>query len=218
MHIIAVRKAEEKKMLMQRMEEYKKKKCKTGQHEKMAIFNESNPDSYRSIYGSLFSEFGEEITTKIHRAYAGRQISFPKKLYTEEYINYYVQKNKTEKSPAVMADELECTERIVRRHMKESRDMESEQFEESVKTISRYRPVYNELYLEFGEKIMKEIYALYRKLHYALCKRTHVGYDRFRAGKRTGIYRTKNQPAHKKYHGQAGKKLITSRHILILSI
>lgn len=72
-----------------------KKKCKTGQHEKMAIFNESNPDSYRSIYGSLFSEFGEEITTKIHRAYAGRQISFPKKLYTEEYINYYVQKNKS---------------------------------------------------------------------------------------------------------------------------
>ena len=119
----------------------------------MAIFNESNPDSYRSIYGSLFSEFGEEITTKIHEAYAGRQISFPKKLYTEEYINYYVQKNKTEKSPAVMADELECTERIVRRHMKESRDMESEQFEQSVKTISRYRPVYNELYLEFGEKI-----------------------------------------------------------------
>ena len=139
-----------------------KKKCKTGQHEKMAIFNESNPDSYRSIYGSLFSEFGEEITTKIHKAYAGRQISFPKKLYTEEYINYYVQKNKTEKSPAVMADELECTERIVRRHMKESRDMESEQFEHSVKTISRYRPVYNELYLEFWEKIMKEIYALYR--------------------------------------------------------
>ena len=37
MRIIAVRKAEEKKMLMQRMEEYKKKKCKTGQHEKMAI-------------------------------------------------------------------------------------------------------------------------------------------------------------------------------------
>lgn len=208
-----------------------KKKCKTGQHEKMAIFNESNPDSYRSIYGSLFSEFGEEITTKIHRAYAGRQISFPKKLYTEEYINYYVQKNKTEKSPGVMADELECTERIVRRHMKESRDMESEQFEQSVKTISRYRPVYNELYLEFGEKknernlcpiqrtsdFLSEK-ALYRKLHYALCKRTHVGYDRFRAGKRTGIYRTKNQPAHKKYHGQAGKKLITSRHILILSI
>ena len=27
----------------------------------MAIFNESNPESYRSIYGSLFSEFGEEL-------------------------------------------------------------------------------------------------------------------------------------------------------------
>lgn len=26
-----------------------KKKCKTGQHEKMAIFNESNPDSYRTV-------------------------------------------------------------------------------------------------------------------------------------------------------------------------
>ena len=52
----------------------------------MAIFNESNPESYRSIYGSLFSEFGEKLTIKIHKAYAGRQISFPKKLYTEEYI------------------------------------------------------------------------------------------------------------------------------------
>ena len=42
-----------------------KKKCKTGQHEKMAIFNESNPESYRSIYGLLISEFGEEITRQI---------------------------------------------------------------------------------------------------------------------------------------------------------
>lgn len=139
-----------------------KKKCKTGQHEEMEIFNESNPDSYRSIYGSLFSEFGEEITTKIHEAYAGRQVSFPKKLYTEEYIDYYVQKNKTEKSPAIMADELECTERIVRRHMKENRGVESEQFEQPGENISKYRPVYNELYKEFGEKVMKEIYVLYR--------------------------------------------------------
>lgn len=53
----------------------------------MAIFNESNPESYRSIYGSLFSEFGEELTIKIHKAYAGRQISFPKKLYTEYDVN-----------------------------------------------------------------------------------------------------------------------------------
>lgn len=133
-----------------------KKKCKTGQHEKMAIFNESNPDSYRSIYGSLFSEFGEEITTKIHKAYAGRQVSFPKKLYTEEYINYYVQKNKAKKAPAIMADELECTERIIRRRMKENFSQEQGE------TITKYRPVYNELYLEFGEKVMKEIYVLYR--------------------------------------------------------
>ena len=97
-----------------------KKKCKTGQHKKMAIFNERNPDSYRSIYGSLFSEFGEEITTKIHKAYAGRQVSFPKKLYTEEYITDYVQRNKDRKTPAIMADELECSERIIRRRMKEN--------------------------------------------------------------------------------------------------
>ena len=85
-------------MLMQRMEEYKKKKCKTGQHEKMAIFNESNPESYRSIYGLLFSEFGEEITRQIHDIYMGRQISFPKKLYTEEYINHYIQNNREKKT------------------------------------------------------------------------------------------------------------------------
>ena len=114
MRIIAVRKAEEKKMLMQRMEEYKKKKCKTGQHEKMAIFNESNPESYRSIYGLLFSEFGEEITRQIHDIYMGRQISFPKKLYTEEYINHYIQNNREKKTTAMMAAELECTERSMR--------------------------------------------------------------------------------------------------------
>ena len=78
----------------------------------MEIFNESNPESYRSIYGSLFSEFGEELTIKLHKAYAGRQISFPKKLYTEEYISYYVEKNKAKKPPSVIADNLECTERI----------------------------------------------------------------------------------------------------------
>lgn len=122
----------------------------------MAIFNESNPESYRSIYGSLFSEFGEELTIKIHKAYAGRQISFPKKLYTEEYISYYVEKNKAKKPPSVIADNLECTERIIRRHMKETFHWEQGQ------VITKYRPVYNELYKEFGEKIIKEFYVLYR--------------------------------------------------------
>ena len=103
----------------------------------MAIFNESNPESYRSIYGSLFSEFGEELTIKIHKAYAGRQISFPKKLYTEEYISYYVEKNKAKKPPSVIADNLECTERIIRRHMKETFHWEQGQ------DITKYRPVYN---------------------------------------------------------------------------
>ena len=136
-----------------------KKKCKTGQHEKMAIFNEINPESYRSIYGSLFSEFGEEITTKIHKVYAGRQVSFPKKLYTENYISYYVKKYKEEKTPTTLADELECSERIVRRHIKESLKTDSK---ESGSIISKYRLVYEELYKEFGEKVMKEIYVLYR--------------------------------------------------------
>lgn len=143
----------------------------------MAIFNESNPESYRSIYGSLFSEFGEELTIKIHKAYAGRQISFPKKLYTEEYISYYVEKNKAKKPPSVIADNLECTERIIRRHMKETFHWEQGQ------DITKYRPVYNELYKEFGEKIMKEFYVLYRghgeldkaqykvgEYYYAFCK------------------------------------------------
>lgn len=155
MRIIAVRKAEEKKMLMQRMEEYKKKKCKTGQHEKMAIFNESNPESYRSIYGLLFSEFGEEITRQIHDIYMGRQISFPKKLYTEEYINHYIQNNREKKTTAMMAAELECTERSIRQRMKSTVDAEQKE------NILKYRPVYNELYLKFWEKVMRRIYDLY---------------------------------------------------------
>ena len=140
---------------MWRTEGYKKKKCKTGQHEKMTIFNVTNPDSYRSIYGLLFSEFGEEITKEIHNVYMGRQVSFPKKLYTEEYINYYVQKNKENKTIAMLAAELDCTDRSIRQRMKEHTLLEQEE------DIIKYRPVYNELYLKFGEKVMRRIYDLY---------------------------------------------------------
>ena len=99
-----------------------KKKCKTGQHEKMAIFNESNPDSYRSIYGSLFSEFGEKIMKEIYALYRGHQISFPKKLYTENYIMHYVKEHMWDMTGSELAKELGYTERRISQLIKSIMD------------------------------------------------------------------------------------------------
>ena len=56
---------------------------KVGQMLEMEKYDKETPDSYRSVYSELFSEFGVEVTRKIHEKYKGRQVSFPKKLYTE---------------------------------------------------------------------------------------------------------------------------------------
>lgn len=91
-----------------------KKSCwkqygKAGQTLEMDRYDKETPDSYRSVYSELFSEFGVEVTRKIHSEYKGRQVSFPKKLYTEQYIDYYVKVNSASKSVSEMAVQLEYT-------------------------------------------------------------------------------------------------------------
>lgn len=142
-----------------------KKSCwkqygKAGQTLEMEKYDKETPDSYRSVYSELFSEFGVEVTRRIHAEYKGRQVSFPKKLYTEQYIDYYVKVNSESKSVSEMAAELEYTERNIRQRLQKSQ--KSATTEEGQAAIIKYRPIYNELFVMFGEEITGRIYNLYK--------------------------------------------------------
>lgn len=145
-----------------------KKSCwkqygKAGQMLEMDRYDKETPDSYRSVYSELFSEFGVEVTRKIHSEYKGRQVSFPKKLYTEQYIDYYVKVNSASKSVSEMAVQLEYTERNIRQRLQKSQKDSIDVNEETgQKIIMKYRPIYNELFIMFGEEITGRIYNLYK--------------------------------------------------------
>ena len=141
-----------------------KKSCwkqygKAGQTLEMDRYDKETPDSYRSVYSELFSEFGVEVTRKIHSEYKGRQVSFPKKLYTEQYIDYYVKVNSASKSVSEMAVQLEYTERNIRQRLQKSQkasiNVINVNEETGQKIIMKYRPIYNELFIMFGEEITR---------------------------------------------------------------
>lgn len=145
-----------------------KKSCwkqygKAGQTLEMEKYDKEAPDSYRSVYSELFSEFGVEVTRRIHEKYKGRQVSFPKKLYTEQYIDYYVKVNSECKSVAEMAAELEYTERNIRQRLKRrQKDVFKEDIAVEQSGMVKYRPIYNEIFVMFGEEITSQIYNLYK--------------------------------------------------------
>lgn len=145
-----------------------KKSCwkqykETGQTLEMERYDKETPDSYRSVYSELFSEFGVEVTRRIHEEYKGRQVSFPKKLYTEQYIDYYVKVNSESKSVSEMAAELEYTERNIRQRLQKSqKGATTKDAGEGQIAIIKYRPIYNELFIMFGAEITGRIYNLYK--------------------------------------------------------
>lgn len=145
-----------------------KKSCwkqygKVGQTLEMEKYDKETPDSYRSVYSELFSEFGVEVTRRIHAEYKGRQVSFPKKLYTEQYIDYYVKVNSESKSVSEMAAELEYTERNIRQRLQKcQKSATTNNVREVQVAMVKYRPIYNELFIMFGEEITGRIYNLYK--------------------------------------------------------
>ena len=90
-------------------------------------------------------------------------MSFPKKLYTEQYIDYYVKVNSASKSVSEMAVQLEYTERNIRQRLQKSQKASIDVNEATgQKIIMKYRPIYNELFIMFGEEITRRIYNLYK--------------------------------------------------------
>ena len=52
-----------------------------------------NKNDYKGIYSDMVEILGEEIVMKLHEHYRGQQITFPMKLYSNEYIEKYIVNN-----------------------------------------------------------------------------------------------------------------------------
>ena len=65
---------------------------------------------YKGIYADMVDILGEEIVIKLHKYYRGQQITFPMKLYSDEYVKRYIEKNYKIKTLKEMCRELGYTE------------------------------------------------------------------------------------------------------------
>ena len=69
-----------------------------------------NKYDYKGIYADMVDILGEEIVVKLHKYYRGQQITFPMKLYSNQYIKNYIINNYKSKTLKEMCRELRYTE------------------------------------------------------------------------------------------------------------
>ena len=69
-----------------------------------------NKSDYKGIYSDMVEILGEEIVMKLHEHYRGQQITFPMKLYSNEYIEKYIVNNCRNKTLKEMCRDLGYTE------------------------------------------------------------------------------------------------------------
>ncbi|VIG08692.1 Uncharacterised protein [Clostridioides difficile] len=69
-----------------------------------------NSEDYKGIYSEMVEILGEDIVRLIYQNYKGQQVTFPMKLYSNEYVEKYIDKNITSKTIREMCRELGYTE------------------------------------------------------------------------------------------------------------
>ncbi len=69
-----------------------------------------NKSDYKGIYSDMIEILGEEILIKLYKNYRGQQVTFPMKLYSNEYIEKYIRNNHKHKTLKEMCRELGYTE------------------------------------------------------------------------------------------------------------
>lgn len=78
-----------------------------------------NQEKYSQLYRELAQLIGDAATIKLWENYQGLNISFPKKLYSNEYVKRFILENKDKISVQDMAKEVGLSERRVRQILKE---------------------------------------------------------------------------------------------------
>lgn len=69
-----------------------------------------NSEDYKGIYSEMVEILGEDIVRLIYQNYKGQQVTFPMKLYSNEYVERYIDKNINSKTIREMCRELGYTE------------------------------------------------------------------------------------------------------------
>ena len=49
-----------------------------------------NKSDYKGIYSDMVEILGEDIVFKLYKNYRGQQVTFPMKLYSNEYVKKYI--------------------------------------------------------------------------------------------------------------------------------
>lgn len=84
----------------------------------------SDFEKYSRLYRELAELIGETSMRKLWKAYGGISVTFPTKLFSQEYIREYVLMHQNDLTPTEIARELMLTERRVRQILKEVRSQE----------------------------------------------------------------------------------------------
>ena len=80
-----------------------------------------NKEKYSQLYKELSELIGDAATLKLWEHYQGLNISFPKKLYSNEYVRNFVAENKGKMSTKDIAKAVGLSERRVRQILKEEK-------------------------------------------------------------------------------------------------
>ena len=80
-----------------------------------------NKEKYSQLYKELSELIGDAATLKLWENYQGLNISFPKKLYSNEYVRNFVAENKGKMSTKDIAKSVGLSERRVRQILKEEK-------------------------------------------------------------------------------------------------
>jgi len=71
-------------------------------------------DDLRGIYKEIATVSDIDTARKVHRMFGGQQVSFPKKLYTTEFLCTYVKNNYNGRNTREIADMLGISDRRIR--------------------------------------------------------------------------------------------------------
>ncbi|WP_045144203.1 Mor transcription activator family protein [Clostridium butyricum] len=77
-------------------------------------------EKYRGIYKDMVEVLGHDITLKVYEQYRGQQVTFPMRMYSQEYVVEYLIKNYNGKNLKQMSRELGYTcnwlQKIINKH------------------------------------------------------------------------------------------------------
>lgn len=84
--------------------------------------SEITPNDLNGIYKEIADIIGVEKTILLHDSFQGQQVTFPKKLYSKEYVVRKMRENDNDKNETMrgMAFNLGYTESHLRKILKES--------------------------------------------------------------------------------------------------